>query len=273
MEGEGEESSMPISLVYKSKTSIKIITEDFPLELVNAIRRSSMLYVPAMAIDDVYIIENNSPLYDEIVAHRLGLIPFSSEEVIGHYRPPEECSDCKENCDGCYNRIYLEAEATDKEKVVYSGEIKSGDPEVKPVNEKIPIVLLGRGQKISIEGKMRLGYGKEHSKFSPVTTATVTYYPSVELSDSSCKELLTVCPTKVFAEKEGKVVVEREDECILCEECMRVCKGVKVSNVQNKFFLTLESTGSMKPERILIEAANSLIRKLNEFEKGLEEIA
>ena len=68
---------------------------------------------PAMAIEDVIIIDNTSVLYDEIVAHRLGLIPLKTD--LDAYVLPEEC-DCKSElgCSKCRASFTLEAEAVDE---------------------------------------------------------------------------------------------------------------------------------------------------------------
>ena len=43
--------------------------------LANAVRRY-INQIPILAIDEVEIYKNDSPLYDETVAHRIGLIPL-----------------------------------------------------------------------------------------------------------------------------------------------------------------------------------------------------
>ena len=47
--------------------------------LANALRRS-ILEIPTLAIDEVEIFKNDSALYDEILSHRLGLIPIKTEK-------------------------------------------------------------------------------------------------------------------------------------------------------------------------------------------------
>ena len=47
--------------------------------LANAIRRS-VSEVPTLAIDEVEIFKNDSALYDEVLAHRFGLVPLKMEK-------------------------------------------------------------------------------------------------------------------------------------------------------------------------------------------------
>jgi len=255
---------MPVYLRFSDDNRLGLIVEGYPLALLNAIRRSVILYTPVMAVDEVYIIENNSPLYDEMLAHRLGMVPFDSEEALTKYKRPEECSGDERDCT---TKVYLvkKVESGESPTWVYTKDLKSDDPEVKPISGDIPIVLLAQGQSVSLEAKLRLGYGIEHAKFIPVSVAVVRYYPKVEIAED-CVKAAEVCPRKVFEVSDEKIKVANEEDCILCEECVKVCgEKVRITAVENKYIFELESTGVLRPKTILREAIKSLRRKLQEF--------
>ena len=47
--------------------------------IANAVRRALMAEVPSMAIEKVYVNNNTSLIQDEVLAHRLGLIPIKAD--------------------------------------------------------------------------------------------------------------------------------------------------------------------------------------------------
>ena len=62
------------------KNENKIVFEtEIEDSLANAIRRY-VNHVPTLAIDEIEITKNDSPLYDEMIANRIGLIPLKSEK-------------------------------------------------------------------------------------------------------------------------------------------------------------------------------------------------
>ena len=47
--------------------------------VANALRRLMIAEVPTMAIENVYMYNNTSVMHDEILSHRLGLIPILAD--------------------------------------------------------------------------------------------------------------------------------------------------------------------------------------------------
>lgn len=150
---------------------IKVTLEGVPRSYANAIRRFAISEVPTMAIDEVVVLENSSVMYDELLAHRLGLIPLRTD--LSRYVLPEEC-DCKSalGCPRCRVLLVLDVE-TNRTKVVHSGELVSEDEFVKPVSDGIPIVKLAPRQRIKLEAYARLGRGKEHAKWQAATVSVL----------------------------------------------------------------------------------------------------
>ncbi len=163
---------MSLEILEHDGTKIKVIIKGIHRSYVNAIRRFAISEVPTMAIDDVVILENSSAIYDELIAHRLGLIPLKTD--LARYVLPEEC-ECNSplGCPKCRVLLVLDAAAIDKTKVVYSGDLVSEDGFVKPISNSIPIVKLAPKQSIKLEAYARLGKGKEHAKWQPTTISVL----------------------------------------------------------------------------------------------------
>ena len=165
-----EKSLTSIDIIEESDNKIAIKLKGIPREYANALRRIALSEVPTMAIDDVVILDNSSVMHDEAVAHRLGLIPLRTE--LERFVMAHEC-DCKSTlgCSKCRILLYLDASAQDKSRSVLSGELNSEDDYVKPISADIPIVVLAPGQKLKVEAYARLGTGKMHAKWQPVSAA------------------------------------------------------------------------------------------------------
>jgi DNA-directed RNA polymerase subunit D len=165
-------ASPSVEVVEKSDQRIVVKFNNIPRQYVNSLRRLAISEVPTLAIDDVVILENSSVMHDEAVAHRLGLIPLRTD--LDRFVMPHDC-DCKSTlgCSKCRVLLVLDSEATDKTKVVTSGELVSEDEMVQPVSKDIPIIALAPNQKLKFEAYARLGTGKDHAKWQPTAAAVV----------------------------------------------------------------------------------------------------
>jgi DNA-directed RNA polymerase subunit D len=165
-------TSASIEILENQNERIVLKFTNAPRQYVNAIRRISINEVPTLAIDDVVILENSSVMHDEAVAHRLGLIPLRTD--LHRFVLPANC-DCNSTlgCSKCRVLLSMDSEASDKTKVVTSGDLISEDEVVKPLSTEIPIIVLAPAQKLKFEAYARLGFGKEHAKWQPTSASVV----------------------------------------------------------------------------------------------------
>ncbi|MCH2396696.1 MAG: DNA-directed RNA polymerase subunit D [Nitrososphaerales archaeon] len=206
-----------IKILESSDSHVKLLLKGIDRVYANALRRFAISEVPCMAIDEIVIHENSSVLYDEILAHRLGLIPLTTD--LEGYILPQDC-DCKTSlgCTKCRVLLVLDAVATDEVKTIYSGDLVSEDTRVKPYVDNIPIIKLAPSQKIKLEAYAKLGKGRHHAKWQPVTISTLTD-----------------------------------------------------TDNDSEFHLTLESTGSLPANEILLQATSILNTKLKDMNQSIQE--
>lgn len=267
---------MEVRIIEMTDLTTRLIIEGADTPFMNALRRIILAEVPSMAIDEVVIIENSSMLHDEILAHRLGLIPLKTD--LDTYNLPEECP-CKSEfgCTLCRVALTLEAEATENTITVYSRDVHSENPDIMPVSDKILIAKLAPDQKIKLEAYARLGKGKDHAKWQPVSSCTYRYMPKIEVDDERCDvcgECVGVCPKGILVKANKRIEIRNINECTLCEDCVDACPkdppAIKVEWDENIFILDLESTGALPVERIILEATNIIDQKSEDFIKQLK---
>ena len=165
--------TVSVEVLESSDNAVRVKLKGIDRAYANAIRRLAISEVPSMAVDEVVILENSSVLYDELLAHRLGLLPLKTD--LERYILPEQC-DCRSplGCSRCRVLLVLDAQARDKVVTVYSGDLVSEDKEAVPISDKIPIVKLAQGQKVKLEAYAKLGKGKDHAKWQPVSASVLT---------------------------------------------------------------------------------------------------
>jgi len=218
--------------------------------LANTIRRY-VNQIPILAIDEVEISQNDSPLYDETVAHRMGMIPLKMDKTVSE----------KTN-----EKLSL---VSKKEGVIYSEEIEG---KIKPVYGKIPITVIKKGQGMEIVATAKMGKGSEHSRFSP---GFIFYRNSMKIKvDKDCpKEIVNVCPQGIFKNENGKVVAVDESKCDMCEVCTDWCRKNKKSSVElipgDELIITVETFGQISEEEIFKRAIEVLKDDLKDIAKKI----
>ena len=260
---------MEVRLLDKEKVSF--ILKGAPLFLANSIRRIMLSEVPTMAIEEVEFNKNSSALYDEMVAHRLGLVVLKTD--LRSYNLPDKCSCKGEGCAKCQLKLTLKAKGP---CTVYASDIKSKDPKVVPVFPKTHIAKLLKGQELELIATAILGLGKEHAKWSPGHV----YYkhkPVVEIKKktSNADDYVNVCPKGIFENNKGELKVNKDKiiDCHLCGACTDIESSVvDVTESEDELIFVVEPWGQLTAKQIGVKAAEVFNEKLDNFTKKLKEL-
>jgi DNA-directed RNA polymerase subunit D len=252
----------------KEKRKLSFIMKDTTPAFANTLRRIIVEEVPTMAIEDVEFRKNNSIMYDEMVAHRLGLIPLTTD--LKSYNVPEKCKCKGEGCARCQVKLVLKA--SKGSGIVYASELKSKDAAIKPVYPKMPIVKLLKGQSLELEATASLGRGKVHTKWSP-GLAYYKHKPIIEIGNvKNPEEIVDKTHGNIFEIKNGKLEVIKDNlfKHDLAGVVEEVSNGeVKVKYDKDIIFYT-ESWGQLSCKDILIQALKSFDESFDEFNEKVK---
>ena len=246
----------------------------------NAFRRAMIGEVPTLAIEDVRIYDNTSAFFDEMLAHRLGLIPIKTD--LSTYSTQENCTCGGAGCPGCTVTFTLSVEGP---KTVQSSDLIPQDPKATPVYDNIPIVKLIKGQKLVIEAKAILNTGREHAKWQPTLVCGFKNYPEVSISEAcdACGNCVEECPREVLAVRGKKVEVVKGKlpDCSMCKLCERAClasgigdePAITISAEADRYIFVVESDGSLPVKEIMNRALQYIRDQSNELERQISEIS
>lgn len=163
---------MKISNVKQADNTLTFSLSGVSVAFANSLRRLMISEVPTLAVDIVSFFNNNSALYDEVVAHRIGLIPIKTD--LKTFVLPKDCKCKGKGCPKCQLMFMLDKEGP---CIVYSKDMISTDAKITVADENIVIVKLIEHQKLKFEAKAILGIGKEHAKWQP-GVISYSYEPS-----------------------------------------------------------------------------------------------
>jgi len=259
---------LEIKILEKNKEKVRFTIDDINSALAGELRRIMISGIPTMAIEWVDFVKNDSVLWDEIIANRIGLIPLVYDAKFYNFK-----NDCKCNGKGC---THCQVSFKLKKKgpcMVYAGDMVPSDEKVKPFYEKILITELTEGQEIEFEAFAQLGLGKEHAKWQ---AAVVGYrnIPKITIGkDGDNEEYEKRCPRHVFVFEDKKLKVSKLLDCNLCLQCMELSNGVvKVEPDETNYVFNVETACGLKPEEIVSRAIDIVEEKLDEFSKDLRKL-
>jgi DNA-directed RNA polymerase subunit D len=246
----------------KSMSATLLLSKTTPA-YINAIRRTIIEEVPTMAIDEVEFTKNSSILYDEMIAHRLGLIPLKTD-LKGY----EIKSRCKEEETAKYSTV-LSLSAKD-EGYVYASQLQLKDKGCKPIFGNTPIVKLMKGQEVEFIATAVMGQGKDHTKWTP---AHVSYKYKAELKikktikDDEAKAIVDATPKGVVEVKQGKLTIADKDYelCHLYETVADLHKDIEVEEDDSEIIFSIESFGQLELKEIMASAFVMFDEKLDDL--------
>jgi len=246
----------------------------------NAFRRAMIGEVPTLAIEDVRIYDNTSALFDEMLAHRLGLIPIRTD--LSSYSTQENCSCGGAGCPACTVTFTLSVEGP---KLVTTSDLIPQDPKAAPVEDNIPIVKLIKGQKLVVEARAFLNKGKAHAKWQPTLVCGYKNHPIIEISTNcdACGMCVDESPRTILGVKGKKVeVIEGKlPDCSMCKLCERACMAsgigeepaIHISAAPDRFIFAVESDGSLSTKEIMVQALSFIREQADELERQISEIS
>lgn len=292
-----EEFKKNLKIEIQSLTKDELVFDMIGIDapIANAFRRIMISEVPTIAIEKVVIVNNTSIIQDEVLAHRIGLVPIKVDPRYFIEKPKKDQTDdepieldneqllenetllfkldvsCTKNPKQDESNPYIDSIVKSSQlKWIPFGQQKKELKEVKPVHDDIVLAKLRPGQKIHLECYAEKGIGKTHSKWSPVSTAFYRILPEIKITkkfdhQKLGKKLVEKCPMKVFDIEDDQVIVKKPRDCTMCRECIRD-EGwenyVNLSRIKDHFIFSIESVGIYSPEEIFREALRIFYKKV-----------
>ncbi len=237
--------------------------------IANSIRRTLINDIPKLAIENVIfhhgeirdmdgnVYDSSLPLFDEIVASRLGLIPLKSDIKL-NFR--EECSCGGKGCDLCTVTYSINKLGPG---YVYSSDIVPvNNPDLTVTDPMIPIVELKKDQAILATCEAILGRGKEHAKWQATSGVSYKFSRKFIVNKSLFEDwefYKQNCPKSVLSEDANSIVFTDDVPCSFLSQLFER-DGSEYIEDRNKFIFKFETDGSMTA----IDVLNYALKRLQE---------
>ncbi len=197
---------MKIKITEQNESKIEFTLEDADVPFANAMRRIMMVEVPTLAVEWVDFHGNTSAMYDEVVAHRLGLIPITFDPKM--YNFTEECVCEGKGCSQCQVYFVLDKKGP---CVIYSGDLKSTDETVKLIDPGFPIVELLEGQNLKFDAIAQLGKGETHIKWQ-ASIAAYKYTKNNDTKFNFVVETVSGLEPSYIVQKAAEIIEAKGEE-------------------------------------------------------------
>ena len=270
---------MDLKILELEERYIKFEIKGITPAIANALRRTLINDIPKLAIHRVIfhhgqirdmegrVYDSSTPLFDEIISHRLGLIPLPTDL---NMKFRDECDHPPdEGCPLCTVTYTLNKHGP---ATVYSGDlIPVGDERFKPVDPLIPLVKLKENQAILLEAEAILGTAREHAKWQVTSGVAYKYHREIEVlkrESELWEKVKESCPDNVIYEDDEKIVFTDDTPCTALAEILSF-ESPNIREDDSWFIFQFETDGSLSAKDTLQYA----LKRLKERFTNLRESA
>ena len=292
-EGVGE-SKMKVNILQMEDNYAQIEFKDVNYSFVNSLRRSLVSMVPCLALHEIdfhmgslgsYVdgesgdereYESISAMFNEIVAHRLGMLPIPTDEkTIEAFG--DSIGDDSKQPDIMYS-LHKQGPCT-----VYSGDLEpvSGDNSLIIPETKVPIVKLAEGQAILVYAKAKMGNAQKHTKWQCAVAPRFYQAPTITVSSGKgSKAIFNIVDKKDFKKKGKSHVIDNPVKAHAALKKLEQLwndkeakESMEVSTKKDHFIFEFETNGAMKAKLALEQALKALDGHCNEFASAIDATA
>ena len=294
VEEEEGEFKMKVNVLKMEDYYAQVEFKDVNYSFVNSIRRSLVSMVPCLALHEIdfhmgslgsYVDEESgdereyesiSAMFNEIVAHRIGMLPVPTDEKTIEAFGDSIDDDTKQP-DIMYS-LHKQGPCT-----VYSGDLEpvSGDTSLVIPETNVPLVKLAEGQAILVYAKAKIGNAQKHTKWQCAVAPRFYQAPTINVSSGKgSKAIFDIIDKKNFKKKGKSHVIDNPVEA---HEALRKLEqlwndkeakeAMEVSTKKDHFIFEFETNGAMKAKLALEQALKALDGHCNEFASAMDATA
>ena len=278
---------------------IRIVLSETNAAQVNGLRRAILSDVPKMAITKVRfeqgvtqdnkgeVIESVNVLPDEVIAHRLAMVPVPT--FLDEFVFPEDDENNKNLPEDQWGSplsqiIYHlsirgpNSDSDEQFKTVYAGDLNvlvETNLQISEEHARIPLTILSSGQYLELYAYATLGRGRDHAKWCPA--AAVTFQPRQKATLNKPKKANTLFDLNLTSKSgraiNAKLFTNKEctdvDSVLDLERAMHQVgygtnrdeafdNAITLEDIEGEYIFSYESDGSLSPEEVFNQACEEL---------------
>jgi len=285
---------MKVKILEMNDYYAQVEFKDVNYSFVNSVRRSLVSMVPCLALHEIdfhmgslgsYLDEESgdereyesiSAMFNEIVAHRIGMLPVPTDEkTIEAFG--DSIGDDSKQPDIMYS-LHKQGPCT-----VYSGDLEpvSGDDSLLIPETNVPIVKLAEGQAILIYAKAKMGNAQKHTKWQCVVAPRFYQAPTITVSSGKAsKAIFDIIDKKDFKKKGKSHVMDNPVKAHAALNKLEQLwndkeakESMEVTSKKDHFIFEFETNGAMKAKLALEQALKALDGHCNEFASAIDATA